>query len=484
MTIDPLSRDAEAGAGTSAGEHGARFTTRAKLILAVLCAAQFIISLDFSILNVALPDLGRDLGMEQADLQWAVTAFALPSGGCLLLFGRMADLYGRRRLFLGGVLLFTVASVVAALAWNPGVFVAGRVLQGLGAAAVVPTGMSLLTTTFAEGPQRNRALGVSGSVLSLGFTVGMLVGGAMTDTLGWRSTMALLAVAGGVLAVAAPGLLTESRGARAPRLDLPGAATVSGGLVCLIYALSAAGAVRAVAMAAAVLLLGGFVVIESRAAQPLVSLTMLRRPTVAFGSLGGLVTFSMMSSFIFLLTLYLQDVVALSPLWTGLFFGGQGVVLAVTGMVSSSVIRVLGAGRTLVAGLALQGVCTAAMTVTEGAWPALAVICLASVGHMSVVVSYGVTVTSGLPDTAQGLATGLVTSAQQIGITVGTPILSAICMAHVSALRAAGQAPAPALLSGVRLAAAVDAGVVLAGSLVIGYALLRATSRRPRRTHA
>ncbi|MGW4404826.1 MFS transporter [Nonomuraea sp. NPDC004702] len=484
MTIDPLSRDAEAGAGTSSGEHGARFTTRAKLILAILCAAQFIISLDFSILNVALPDLGRELGMEQADLQWAITAFALPSGGCLLLFGRMADLYGRRRLFLGGVLLFTVASVVAALAWNPGVFVAGRVLQGLGAAAVVPTGMSLLTTTFAEGPQRNRALGASGSVLSLGFTVGMLVGGTMTDTLGWRSTMALLAVAGGVLAVAAPRLLTESRGARSPRLDLPGAATVSGGLVCLIFALSAAGAVRVVAMAAAVLLLGGFVVIESRAAQPLVSLTMLRRPTVAFGSLGGLITFSMMSSFIFLLTLYLQDVVALSPLWTGLFFGGQGVVLAVTGMVSSSVIRVLGAGRTLVAGLALQGVCTAAMTVTEGAWPALAVICLASVGHMSVVVSYGVTVTSGLPDTAQGVATGLVTSAQQIGITVGTPILSAICMAQVSTLQAAGQAAAPALLSGVRLAAAVDAGVLLAVSLLIGYALLRTTSRRPRRTHA
>ncbi|MEV3984410.1 MFS transporter [Nonomuraea sp. NPDC049758] len=484
MTIDPLSRDAEAGAGTSSGEHGARFTTRAKLILAILCAAQFIISLDFSILNVALPDLGRELGMEQADLQWAITAFALPSGGCLLLFGRMADLYGRRRLFLGGVLLFTVASVVAALAWNPGVFVAGRVLQGLGAAAVIPTGMSLLTTTFAEGTQRNRALGASGSVLSLGFTVGMLVGGTMTDTLGWRSTMALLAVAGGVLAVAAPGLLTESRGARSPRLDLPGAATVSGGLVCLILALSAVGAVRVVAVAAAVLLLGGFVVIESRAAQPLVSLTMLRRPTVAFGSLGGLITFSMMSSFIFLLTLYLQDVVALSPLWTGLFFGGQGVVLAVTGMVSSSVIRVLGAGRTLVAGLALQGVCTAAMTVTEGAWPALAVICLASVGHMSVVVSYGVTVTSGLPDTAQGVATGLVTSAQQIGITVGTPILSAICMAQVSALQAAGQAAAPALLSGVRLAAAVDAGVVLAVSFLIGYALLRPPSRRPRRTHA
>ncbi|MEV0824695.1 MFS transporter [Nonomuraea rubra] len=477
MTTAPSRKDAEAAPGKPSLEHAARFTTRAKLILVVLCAAQFIISLDFSILNVALPDLGRDLDMGQADLQWAITAFALPSGGCLLLFGRMADLYGRRRLFLGGILLFTAASALATFAWNPGMFITGRALQGLGAAAVVPTGMSLLTTTFPEGPQRNRALGVSGSVLSLGFTVGMLIGGAMTDTLGWRSTMALLAIVGAILVVAAPGLLAESRGALHPRLDLPGAATVTGGLFCLIYGLSATGAVRVAAILAALLLLAAFVLIESRAAQPLLSLTMLRRPTVAFGSLGGLVTFSMMSAFIFLLTLYLQDVVALSPLQTGLFFGGQGVVLAVTGMASSRVIRLLGERRTLVAGLAVQGACTAAMVATEGAWPVLAVLCLASVGHMSAVVSYGVTVTSGLPDSAQGLATGLVTSAQQIGITVGIPILSAVCVAHASALRAAGQASAPALLGGVRLAAGVDAALVLMVSLLIGYALLRRKAR-------
>lgn len=160
-----------------------RMTTRDKLILMVLCAAQFIVALDFSILNVALPVLGDDLGMGQADLQWAVTAFALPSGGFLLFFGRIADLYGRRKLFLAGLVLFTVSSALATVAWDPTTFLTGRALQGLGAAVIVPTGMSLLTTTFTEGPRRERALGISGTLMSLGFTIGMVLGGVMTDSL-------------------------------------------------------------------------------------------------------------------------------------------------------------------------------------------------------------------------------------------------------------------------------------------------------------
>lgn len=154
-----------------------RLSARDRLILFVLCAAQFMVALDFSVLNVALPVLGADLGMSTSALQWAVTAFALPSGGFLLLFGRMGDLYGRRRLFLAGLALFGAASLLATLAWDPASFLAGRALQGLGAAAIVPTGMSLLTTTFPEGPARDRALGISGTLLSLGFTVGMVAGG-------------------------------------------------------------------------------------------------------------------------------------------------------------------------------------------------------------------------------------------------------------------------------------------------------------------
>ncbi|PAU45603.1 MFS transporter, partial [Streptomyces albireticuli] len=443
---------------------------REKLILLVLCAAQFIVALDFSILNVALPVLGADLGMGQADLQWAVTAFALPSGGFLLLFGRIADLHGRRRLFLSGLALFAVASVLATLAWNPAVFLAGRALQGLGAAVIVPTGMSLLTTTFTEGPRRERALGISGTLLSLGFTIGMVLGGVMTDSLGWRSTMGLLAVAGVAILAVAPGLLTESRHPGRPRIDVPGAVTVTGGLLALIYALSTAaqrgfGGVDVLGtLVAGVGLLVAFVVVESRAAEPLVSLPMLRRRSVAWGNLAGLVTFSMMSTVVFLLTLYLQEVLELSAFRTGLVFGFQGVFAAVAGLTAPRVIARIGARNTLVAGLAVQAVFTAALLGiglgSGGAWLAMAASTLACVGHLWAIVSYGVTATSGLPDGEQGLATGLVTSSQQIGITVGIPLLSAVASARVSALRDGGSSFEAATLGGVRLGLGVDAVVV------------------------
>ncbi|GAA2801482.1 hypothetical protein GCM10019017_53990 [Streptomyces showdoensis] len=213
---------------------------RARLILIVLCAAQFMVALDFSVLNVALPVLGADLGLSPAALQWAVTAFALPSGGFLLLSGRLGDLYGRKKLFLAGLGLFGAASLLATLAWDPASFLTARALQGVGAAAIVPTGMSLLTTTFPEGPQRDRALGISGTLLSLGFTVGMVLGGVMTDTLGWRSTMGLLTLFSLIVLPLAPGLLPESRTPDRPKLDVPGAVTVTGGLLSLIYALSTA----------------------------------------------------------------------------------------------------------------------------------------------------------------------------------------------------------------------------------------------------
>ncbi|MEU3350058.1 MFS transporter [Streptomyces sp. NPDC037389] len=461
-----------------------RMSGRDKLTLMVLCAAQFIVALDFSILNVALPVLGDDLGMSQADLQWAVTAFALPSGGFLLFFGRIADLYGRRKLFLTGLVLFTVASALATVAWDPTTFLTGRALQGLGAAVIVPTGMSLLTTTFAEGPQRERALGISGTLMSLGFTIGMVLGGVMTDTLGWRSTMGLLAVAGVGVLLAAPNLLTESRRAERPRLDLPGAVTVTGGLLAVIYALSTAaqrgfgGADVVLALIAGAVLLVAFVVVESRAAEPLVSLPMLRRRTVAWGNLAGLTTFAMMSSVIFLLTLYLQEVLELSAVRTGLIFGVTGVAAALAGMTAPRIIARFGARATLVTGLLVQAVCTAALLGLgdgpAGAWLALVGSSLGCVGHLWAIVAYGVTATSGLPDGSQGLATGLVTSSQQVGLTVGIPLLSALASARVSTLRDGGAAFAEATLGGVRVGVGVDAAVVLVVAAATFFGLRRA----------
>ncbi|MFF3324373.1 MFS transporter [Streptomyces sp. NPDC002889] len=454
-----------------------RLDRRARLILFVLCAAQFMVALDFSVLNVALPDLGKDLGLDRSALQWAVTAFALPAGGFLLLFGRIADLYGRRRLFLAGLAVFGAASLLAALAWNPASFLAGRALQGLGAAVIVPTGMSLLTTTFPEGPQRDRALGISGTLLSLGFTIGMVLGGVMTDTLGWRSTMALLVVFTLIVLPLAPGLLPgplPREGAHLPerpRLDVPGAVTVTGGLLALIYALSTAadrgfgGADVLVTLAAGVVLLIAFVIVESRSDAPLVSLPMLRRPTVAWGNLGGLVTFSMMSTVVFVLTLYLQETLGLSAFRTGLVFGVQGLLSVAAGTLAPRVIGRFGARRTLVFSLLGQGLFVAALLgvgAESGALVATAGVSLASMCHLGAIISYGLTVTSGVPDEEQGLATGLVTTTQQVGITIGIPLLGVLATTQGT------------LLDGVRQVLAVDAAIVIAAAVLVGLGLRRA----------
>ncbi|BET50231.1 MFS transporter [Kitasatospora aureofaciens] len=446
-----------------------RLSSRDRLVLFVLCAAQFMVALDFSVLNVALPVLGADLGMSTSALQWAVTAFALPSGGFLLLFGRMGDLYGRRRLFLAGLALFGAASLLATFAWDPASFLAGRALQGLGAAAIVPTGMSLLTTTFPEGPARDRALGISGTLLSLGFTVGMVAGGVLTDLLSWRSTMGLLALFALVVLPLAPRLLPESRTPERPRLDVPGAVTVTGGLLSLIYALTTAaehGFGRTdvlVALGAGLLLLAAFVAVESRTRAPLVSLPMLRRRTVAWGNLGGLVTFSMMSTVVFVLTLYLQEILHLSAFETGLVFGVQGVLSVVAGSYAPRVIGRFGARRTLVGSLAGQGALgLSLLALGEGGWSvalATAAVSLASMCHLGAIISYGLTVTSGVPDQEQGLATGLVTSTQQVGITVGIPLLGVLATTAAD------------LRSGVHTVLVLDAVIVLAAAVLVAVGL-------------
>ncbi|MFE5519376.1 MFS transporter [Streptomyces virginiae] len=455
------------GPHTAAPEHH-RLSGRARWVLFVLCAAQFMVALDFSVLNVALPVLGEDLGLGRSALQWAITAFALPSGGFLLLFGRIADLYGRKKLFLTGLALFGAASLLATLAWDPASFLTGRALQGLGAAVIVPTGMSLLTTTFPEGPLRDKALGISGTLLSLGFTVGMVLGGVMTDTLGWRSTMGLLTVTAVIVLFVAPGLLPESRTTERPRLDVPGAVTVTGGLLALIYALSTAARrgfgdldVRGTLVLGLVLLVA-FVVVESKSPAPLVSLPMLKRRTVAWGNVGGLVTFSMMSTVVFVLTLYLQETLELSSFRTGLVFGVQGLASVVAGSYAPKVIGRFGACRTLVGSLLGQGLLGAALLGVgpqSGALLATVAVSLASMCHLGAIISYGLVVTSGVPDEQQGLATGLVTTTQQVGITIGIPMLGVLATTQAS------------LFDGVRTVLALDAVIVLAAAVLVGLGL-------------
>lgn len=365
-------------------------------------------------------------------------------------------------------------------------FLIARALQGVATAAIVPTGMALLTTSFREGPLRDRALGISGMLLSLGFTIGMLLGGVLTQAFGWRSTMTLGIVMGAVILLMVPFLVAESKAGTAQRLDVPGAITVSGGLLALIYAVSTAsqhgwGQPEVLgALAAGVVLLVVFGVIESKVEQPLVALRVLRRRAVAWGNIGGLVTFAMMSAVVFLSTLYLQQVLEVSPVASGLIFGVIGVFAAIAGAIAPLIVGRFGSRPVLVGGLAMQAI-FAATLIWVGPQDGVLLVTiagsLACVGHLIAIVSYGITATGGLSDDEQGLATGLVTTAQQVGLTVGIPVIAAIAAAHTNALQSAGTDAVEATLAGFRLGFGVDAAIVAVTAILVAVFLGRSRAR-------
>ncbi|HET9169404.1 MAG TPA: MFS transporter, partial [Actinospica sp.] len=464
---------------------GGRLSGRAKLVLLVLCAANFLVGIDFSILNIALPAIGTDLHINEANLQWVATAFALPSGGLLLLLGRTGDLIGRRRVFLAGVALFTLASVLTMLAWDPASLLVGRALQGFGAAGVVPTGMALLTTSFAEGHARDRALGIAGSVMATGFTVGTLLGGVLTDLLNWRFTMVLPILLGLFVLVATPMLVAESRNEHHSRLDVPGAATVTGGLLALIYALTTAAQQGwgrpnvLVTLVLGVVLLAAFVAVEARSAHPLIDLKVLRRRTVSLGNVGGLLAFATGSASVFVGMLFLQQINGLSPLRAGLVFGWLGVVAAVSGNLAPRTIGRIGSRRVLVLGLLLQTVAFVPMALMSRGDSVLILLIAGSVcyyGNLHAVVGFNVTATSGLPNEEQGQATGLATTTQQVALTVGIPIVSAIASSRQSGLLRAGRSAHDALIGGFHLAMWADTAILLLGTLLLAAGLLRRRS--------
>src|SRR5215217_1556302 len=248
--------------------------SRKRLALALLCTVQFMVVLDVAIVNVALPSIQHDLGFSQANLQWVISAYALLFGGFLLLGGRAADLVGRRRMFRAGLIVFGVASLLSGLAWSDGALIVSRGLQGLGSAIISPAALSILTTTFAEGRERNAALGAWGAVGAFGAVAGVLLGGVLTDALSWEWIFFVNVPVGLLGLVLAPFLLNESRDARAKSFDIPGATLVTAGLVTLVYAITQAngygwGSIQTIGLfTAAAALLGGFIAWESRTAEP------------------------------------------------------------------------------------------------------------------------------------------------------------------------------------------------------------------------
>ncbi|WP_346768323.1 MFS transporter [Streptomyces sp. R301] len=444
-----------------------RITGRQRKVLLVLLGAGFMLSVDFSILNVALPQVGTGVGLGVTELPWITSAYALPAAGFALVFGRMADLYGRRRLFLSGMVLLTAASLIGGFASAPETLLTARVLQGVATAISIPASLSLLTSTFEEGAMRDRVLGLNGALLSGGFTVGALVGGTLVSLLSWRAAFLINVPVALVILLVTPSLIGESKVPDRVKLDLAGAVTVTGGLLASIYAIIEKNLPVAVV---GLLLLAAFWMIELRAPAPLAPVRILKRPTVKWGNYAGLVIFTMETAMIFLMTLYMQQTLDLSPLATGLVFGVPGLAAVAAGPIAGRLLGRFGTRQVLVAGMLVQGLATLPL-IFLGANRIVLVILVPALfigffGHVTAIVAYTVTGTSGLPNEEQGLATGLTSMTQQVAITIGIPILSAVAATQ------SGE------LAGIHLALTVNVIVTLASALLIWVGL------RPRGDHA
>jgi EmrB/QacA subfamily drug resistance transporter len=413
----------------------ARLGLRGWLMLATLCGATFMTGLDYSIITVSLPEIGRSLSFgSTSELQWVVTAFLLATAVLLPLAGRLADVVGRRRLFIAGVVTFAVFSLLAGLSTAPGMLVAARAGQGVGAAAIGPTAIALMSAAFPEGPQRTRAFAVNGALLSLGFVVGTIAGGVILSGLSWRWTMLVLVALGTVILIAAIALLPSDTDRIPRRLDTPGALLVGGGLFALVYAVSTgadagwSSTPTLSAVVAAALLLAAFVAVEARHPSPLIPLGLLNRPTVKWSALVGLVTFGMVGGTTLMLTLYMQDVLGYSPIETGFGFLAEGFAALVGGYLAVRVISARGNSQTMTIGLVVQAVSIAAMT-SLPAHGALAILLATSgamgLAHILIVVSFIDALTSGLRDDKQAVAGTLTQLPLYVG-GVGVAILSAM----------------------------------------------------------
>jgi MFS family permease len=420
-------------------------TARQRMIVVLLLGTNFMLSVDFSILNIALPEVGRAVDLDLANFPWVATAFALPAAGLSLLFGRLGDIYGRRRLFVGGLALLALASLLGGISTGPLLLLAARALQGIATAMTAPAALALLITAFADDRQRARVLGLNGTLLSGGFTVGALAGGMLVDVLSWRWAFLINVPFALAILVLTPFVIPAGRSLESVRLDVPGAASVTLGLLALVF-----GIIEwfVPALIAGLVLLALFFWIERRAMAPLVAIEMLARPSVRWGNLAALVIFSMEAGLVFLMTLYLQDVLRLGPWTTGLVFGVPGLASVAAGVVAGRIIALRGARLVLLAALLVQGGLTAPLIMlgTEQTWLCLLVPALfvGFLGHITAVVAATVIATSDVEDADAGLATGLVTTSQRVAVTVGIPLLGAVMLLRAD------------LLAGIHLALTVD----------------------------
>ena len=445
-----------------------------RLALVLILAASFMVVLDFSIVNVALASIQRELGFTASSVQWVVTGYAITFGGLLVLGGRAADLFGRRRIFLIGLAVFALASLSGGLAQGPGLLVVSRLVQGAGAATVAPAALSLITTSFPEGQSRNRALGAYGAVASLGFVSGQVIGGVLVDFTSWRSVFLVNLPVALVVVVLGRKVLPESRlGGSAKHLDLGGAFLITAAVALLVYAVSEAGALGLVSalvlapLGLAVLALAAFVAVERRHQAPLVPIRLLRLGNLRRANLMMVLMGLWNGGELIVLSLYLQDVLHDSPLVTGLVIAPQGVVGFTAGAFGARLLRRFGIRglNVITAVAALVGFVLLSQIPATGAYsPALAAVTLVGFGTAGTAFASTVGASAGMADSDQGFVGGAINTSRQIGAAVGASLLPAV----VEAVSRHGQ------LTSV----AGDRAAMLVGAAAAGAAVLVALRAR------
>jgi EmrB/QacA subfamily drug resistance transporter len=454
-----------------------KHATNPWLVLVLICMAQFMVVLDATIVNVALPSIQKDLGLSEANLQWIINAYTLLFGGFLLLGGRAGDLLGRKRVFLVGLVIFTAASLLNGLATSSGMLIGFRSLQGLGAALISPAALSIISTTFAEGKERARALGVWAAIAIGGSAFGLVLGGWLTQSFSWPWIFFVNVPVGIATFLLALRFVPESREEGAHRsYDIAGAVTITGGLMSLVYAIVKAetkgwtASTTLIFFAVAIALIVAFVLRELRAVQPLVRLSIFRVRSLLTANLTMFLVFSGMFAMFFFNTLYIQRVLGYHPLKAGVAFLPFTAGIMVSAGIASGFAPRIGVRPVAAAGMILTaiGMLFFARMPVHGSYAVdvLPGMILASLGMGAVFMPLTLIATTGLEDEDQGLASGLFNTSQQIGGALGLAILSTI-----AASKTHGGSPAQ-LVHGFHYAFAGGAVIVLLG-LAVMVALLR-----------
>ena len=452
--------------------------SRKWIALVLLCATQFLVVLDVAIVNVALPSIQTALGFSQENLQWVVSAYTLTFGGLLLLGGRMADLLGRRRVFMAGLVLFSLASLACGFASSDTVLIIARAVQGIGAAVISPAALSILVTTFDEGAERNKALGIWGAIAGVGGAAGVLAGGILTDTLGWEWIFFVNVPIGFMVLALVPRFVDESHAEGATRnFDVAGAVSVTAGLALLVYALVntdsagwASGETIAL-LGASLALIVAFVVIELRAKAPLMPLGIFRLRSLSGSNIVGLLLGAAVFSVFFFLSLYMQQVLGYSALKSGFAYLLVAVTIIFAAGISQALVTRFGTKVVLATGMALLtlGLLYFTQIDVEGTYLADLVpgFLLTGVGLGFAFVPVSIAALQGVQPHEAGVASGLINTSQQIGGALGIAILSTIATTRTDTLmgEAGGDQAAltGALTEGFQYAFAVGAGMAIIG---------------------